>query len=143
MALPVYMASTKKSVNQTVGEIMQVLVKNGASQINSVYLAGRITSLRWSMPIGNREQLFDMPVNVQAVMRLLKTKDEDKASRVAWRQLFRWVEAQAALIATGMVRPVDTFAGFAYDSVRDTRMADLLIESPGIIEAVTERKRIG
>lgn len=38
-----------------------------------------------------------------------KKSDEDKARRVAWRQIYRWVQAQLALVDTEMVKVEEVF----------------------------------
>ena len=37
---------------------------------------------------------------------------QEKAERVAWRQLLRWVQAQNAMIECGMVRPMEVFTAY-------------------------------
>jgi hypothetical protein len=38
---------------------------------------------------------------------------QNKARRIAWRQVLRWVEAQLALIETGMVKTQEVFLPYA------------------------------
>ena len=41
-----------------------------------------------------------------------REKDREHAKRVAWRQVLRWVQAQLALIETGMVAPQEVFMSY-------------------------------
>jgi hypothetical protein len=118
---PLYMESTEIQPARTAQEIQSVLVAAGARQIMTEYGdAGKVVGLKWTMatPLGDR--LFDMPARVEPIYTLLykrvqnqwgidTTKLRAKAERVAWRQLLRWVQAQVAMIETGMVQPSEVF----------------------------------
>jgi hypothetical protein len=105
-----YMGTTRIDAQKTAGEIISELVKAGATSINTDYKNGTICGLRWVMVVNGHNALFDMPVRVDAVAKLIRNRE--KAVRVAWRQLLRWTQAQVAMIQTGMVQPAEVF--FAY-----------------------------
>jgi len=120
--MSLYMETTKIAAERTAGEIQQLLAQAGASQIVTEYGSAReITGLRWTMELHGQTIPFAMPVRVQPVYEALrkrisprnraKKEDQvqDQAKRVAWRQLLRWVQAQLAMIETGMVRPEEVF----------------------------------
>lgn len=46
--------------------------------------------------------------------------DREQARRVAWRQLYRWVQAQVALIQTGMVKTQEVFMPYLRTSTGQT-----------------------
>src|SRR5260370_35901528 len=106
------------------GEMTKEPVRAGALQISTQYRAGRISGLSWSMPVRGHEACFSMPARVDGVYRIfadrqqgylseqLKAKRLEKAQRVAWRHLYRWVQAQTAMIATGMMEPAEPFIPF-------------------------------
>jgi hypothetical protein len=48
-----------------------------------------------------------MPVRVEPILKILGNREQ--AERVAWRQLLRWVQAQNAMIETGMVQAVEVY----------------------------------
>lgn len=114
-----YMETTGVNASKTAGEITAELVRAGASSINTDYKDGSISGLRWVMKINHQDVLFDMPVRVDPVFKLFQSrrswppnhavKDKEQATRVAWRQLLRWVQAQNAMIATGMVEAVEVY----------------------------------
>ncbi len=82
------------------------------------------------MKVNGIDALFEMPARVEPVYVLLcKRKGSStgryssngqiiypdlfaKAERVAWRQLLRWVQAQNAMIDTGMVQPMEIFTAY-------------------------------
>lgn len=121
-----YMETTQISPERSSAEIISVLARVGATQINSTYKDGRITGIRWCFVVMGAEQVFEMPVRIDPITSTLRRagrlpySDKEKPSRVAWRQLLRWVEAQAALIETGMVEQAEPFAGYAID-IRSNR----------------------
>lgn len=121
--MSLYMETTKISAERTAGEIQQLLAQSGASQIVTEYdrQTREITALRWTMEIYGQTIPFAMPARVEPVYEVLlrrisprnrnRKEDQviDQAKRVAWRQLLRWVQAQLAMIETGMVRPEEVF----------------------------------
>jgi hypothetical protein len=116
-----FMESTEVPATRTAAEISACLIQAGATQIAQDYEEGKITGLRWSMKLNGRDVMFDMPTRVEPVYQILlkrrtvyvssdeKVRLREKAERVAWRQLLRWVQAQCAMIDCGMVKPVEVF----------------------------------
>lgn len=126
MSKLLYMETTMIDPQKTAGEIISELVRSGASSVNTDYTEGRISGLRWLMKLPSGEVLFDMPVRIEPIYMIFvkrrgssKGRNEQgkayypelytKAERVAWRQLLRWVQAQLAMIDTGMVRSEEVF----------------------------------
>lgn len=117
-----YMETTKISPERTAGEIQALLAKAGADQIATSYEAGEISGLRWTMKINGRSVPFLLPVRIDPVFKILNgrrrhsydrsnnaERDHEQARRVAWRQLLRWIQAQLAMIETGMLEPEEPF----------------------------------
>ena len=102
-----YMGTTGIDATKTAGEITSELVKAGATSVNTDYKNGRICGLRWVMKVNGSNVLFDMPVRIEPIAKLIT--DRAQAERVAWRQLLRWVQAQNAMIETGMVQAVEIY----------------------------------
>lgn len=125
-----YMETTVISAEKTAGEIVSSLVSAGATQIATDYDKGRIIGLRWSMTIpGRGDILFVMPARVEPIYKILLSRNrktwlttthkeelQEKAHRVAWRQLLRWVQAQLAMIDCGMTEAAEVF--FPYIQAR-------------------------
>jgi len=123
---PIYMATTEIPMERTAAEITSCLVQAGATSVSTTYQAGKIVGLTWSMRVLGNEANFAMPARVAPIYKLLckrrspdrgdkwfaddlKTKLHEQAERVAWRQLLRWVQAQLAMIETGMVQSGEVF----------------------------------
>ncbi len=110
--------TTTIPANKTVAEIMDILVAHGVTEVRTQWRDGHITALLFACEgLG-----FELPARVDQVrLRLcadrVKNKDilsaaqttEEHAEKVAWRNLKDWVDAQFALIDTGMVTVPEVF----------------------------------
>lgn len=99
---------------KTVGEIQAMLAKAKATRIMLDYEDGEPGALTFQLH-GNPYQL---PCRWQAVQKLLRSDLKEvaqrgvtdaRARRIAWRIIKDWVEAQLALIQTGMVDADEVF----------------------------------
>lgn len=147
--MALYMETTQIPAEKTATEICYVLVRSGATNINQQYQNKRLMGLRWTMPVGSNEVPFEMPARVDPILRMLekklnprtafkadRTKLREQAERVAWRQLLRWVQAQVAMIETGMVDPGEVFSpymclpqGTLYQCLLEGKIRGLLSEA--------------
>ena len=118
--MPLLNYSTKISVHRTVGEIIELLVSKGAEEVKITYGAtGQPIGLAWSMNTAHMGvKYFALPCNVDTVYERLTTQRVmvtspqarmEQANRTAWRILKDWVEAQMALLETGMVQVEQIF----------------------------------
>jgi hypothetical protein len=127
-----FMETTHIDPQKTVGEIQEVLGKYGASAIRMDYQDGpvgrEVVSVSFTIEV-NRDQVpFRLPCRWISVLNALmgrirgersdeyleKKREEytPQAKRIAWRQILRWVEAQLALVETGMVKMVEVFVPY-------------------------------
>ena len=117
--MPLLNYTTRVPAEKTVGEIMKTLVSGGARQIVTVYDdEGMLSGLRWSIESRHGTFSYALPCNIEPVFIIL-TEDRilvrdpaarrQQAVRVAWRIVKDWVEAQMALLATGMVELEEIF----------------------------------
>lgn len=60
---------------------------------------------------------------------ILLPADMEKAERVAWRQLLRWVQAQVAMIQTGMVKSEEVFLPYWFDPVKSQTLFQSMTET--------------
>ena len=110
--------TTSIGASRTVGEMQTLLARHGASRIAVTYQDQKPVGLSFQLetPHGGRE--FTLPVNVDAMHRLLVQQDNEgllksgtkakrssreQAERVAWRVMKDWLAAQLALVETEMV----------------------------------------
>jgi hypothetical protein len=118
-----YMETTKIQTAQTVADIQKVLGLYGASAIRIDYEDGEVSAVSFLIRTSSGEIPFKLPCRWQSIFDHLQKKrkmhrsqkeDEDRAQakRVAWRQVLRWIEAQFALVDTGMVQTVEVFMSY-------------------------------
>ena len=122
--MPIKNYTTEVSAMKSIGQIEGNLVAHGARAIMVDYGADKgPVSLSFFVPTPQGELPFRLPANVPAVANLLikqlassnyrqwdnayqqekRKKMENQASRVAWRIIKDWVDAQMAIIETEMV----------------------------------------
>ena len=153
-----FMETTKISSDTSASAITKCLVAAGARSINTDYdNDSRIVGITWLMHVDGSQVVFRMPVKVKHIQTVLlkevqatrRWTDEskrgiireevrDKAERIAWRQLFRWVEAQMAMIDTGMAEMSEVFFPYVeaapgrtiYQLARESRFKMLAAPQP-------------
>ena len=136
-----FMETTKVEDTQTVAEIQELLAAKGASSIMVEYANCKVVSVSFQLIIENQTVPFRLPCRWHAVQTIIKRSGkrvrrndtiEDWARRVAWRQILRWVQAQLALIETGMVKPEEVFLPYAIvrsnDGTTTKTMYDVIAE---------------
>lgn len=127
MRQTLFMETTKIRPEKTASEIMEALVKASARQIAVEYdAAGCLCGMAFVIVVQGRPIPFKLPARVEPVFKILNNRrpkeswrrgnrqdgaavDREQAERVAWRQLLRWVQAQLAMIETGMVAVDEVF----------------------------------
>lgn len=124
MAKTLYMETTTAAPAKTAAEIQAVLCDFGCSSIMVDYDANKnpfAMSFVANLPDG-RGLSFRLPINVDPLFGILQRKrksvcdraknadrDMDRARRIAWRQVYRWIQAQLAMVNVGMVRTEEVF----------------------------------
>ena len=106
-------STTTVSAEKSVGQIVAILAKHGASAIMMNYAAdgsGQVIGISWKVRMADGEIPFTLPANVDKVLRVLERQHTrgrsptlERARDVAWRILKDWVRAQMALVDTQMV----------------------------------------
>ena len=118
--MPLLNYTTKVNAQKTVTEVMGLLVAKGADEISIVYDDDRQPAgLKWTVQSPRLGRVaFALPCNTDAVFvklteqRVMVTAPESRrqqAIRTSWRILKDWVEAQMALLETGMVTMDEIF----------------------------------
>jgi hypothetical protein len=110
--MPILNYTTKIDPSKTAGEITKVLVRLGAENIGMSYTGGKLTGMAFSIRRGPDVYAFQLPVRTHAVFDVLKSqrgvptsgRTMAQAERTAWRIMKSWIEAQAAIIETQMVK---------------------------------------
>jgi hypothetical protein len=142
--MPILNYTTKVAASKTAHEIVAKLAKAGARQVLTDYDDhGNVTAVSFAYPdsIGEQLRKYRLPVDVAAVEKVLRSqnvprplKTTEQAERVAWRILKDWVEAQLAILETGMVQLDEVFlpymlmpGGTVYELYRTQQLA---LEAP-------------
>jgi hypothetical protein len=136
--MPLLNYSTSISADKTVGEIQSKLAKAGARQILHEYDPdGNVTALSFRIETKFGNMAFRLPANISAVEKTLAKQTVtrrsygysrnvkvnaslEQATRVGWRILKDWMEAQLALIETGMVEIEEVFLPYAQNNKGQT-----------------------
>lgn len=126
--------TTSIDAGKTVGEIQSKLAKAGAHQILHEYDGfGNVSSLSFRIQTNFGDMAFRLPANISAVEKILRGQFKsgkyvttEQATRVGWRILKDWIEAQLALIQTGMVTVEQVFLPYAQNERGQTVYEGLL-----------------
>lgn len=118
--MPLKNYTTKISAARTVGEIQETLAKMGAKQILMDLDNGVPTGVSFGIDTIFGERYFNLPANVEGVLAVMVRQNKkgqienylatrEQAVRVAWRTVQDWLEAQLAILETGMVTTAEVF----------------------------------
>lgn len=152
--------TTSIDAGKTVGEIQSKLAKAGAHQILHEYDGfGNVSALSFRIVTKFGDMAFRLPANIGAVEKILqgqyrnqkisrKYTETEQATRVGWRILKDWVEAQLALIETGMVTVEQVFLPYAqneqgqtvYEYFLEKRFKTLALPEPSKVVEMREAK---
>lgn len=105
--------STGVAAGQTANEMSSMLAKHGASRVTVEFDAGRHVGLTFTLPTPHGPREFSLPIDVDAVHKLLEKQAKGKvirkgfsnaeqAERTAWRVSKDWLAAQLAIIEAQM-----------------------------------------
>lgn len=104
--------STTVPAMRTATEITNKLAKAGARQIMLTYGdGGKVIAIAFAMDSPHGMRRYTLPVQAAMVEKTMRAdvkiprrfKTAEQAERVAWRIIKDWLEAQLAIIETGMV----------------------------------------
>lgn len=133
------MERTRISAQSSAAEIQKILMEFGASRVMQEFKDRKITGLSFILELQGRPIPFSMPIRTDALFKLIqKTRpynnreryedyDRERAERIAWRQLLRWLQAQLAFVQTGQVEAGEVLMAFI--KVSGKTMFQQMIES--------------
>lgn len=118
--------TTEIPATKSMAEIQQLLVKAKASAMMTEFDgAGNAVALSFRVMTQYGQMAFTLPANPKPIVEILNRQsstgiiprryknDVDQARRVAWRIVKDWVEAQLAIVETGMVTIDQVFLPYA------------------------------
>ena len=110
--MPLLNYTTKVEVQVTLGHIQALLARAKARRVTIDYEGGMTspTAIEFTCQTPTGEHAFALPANVEAVQKTLRGQNvqlsyqsHEHAAKVAWRIVKDWLEAQLAIIESGMV----------------------------------------
>ncbi len=142
--------TTKIPVETTIAEIEKLLSGSGAQKILKEYDdEGNIKSIQFVLNVESGQLPFKLPMNVDAVLQTLKSQsgeyrrqpsgkhvrivpqnmiNMEQASKVGWRIIKDWLEAQLALFFLQMVKIEEIFLPYMYNAKEGKTMFKMLEE---------------
>lgn len=118
--MPIDGYTTKVPVSRTVGEIQTLLAQAGADRIMIEYEQGNAKGVSFLLKTPGGDLAFRLPSRPKGVYSVMvddpkvpqKLKTWEQASRVAWRNIKKWVEAQLAFIEADQATLPELFLPF-------------------------------
>lgn len=109
---------TRVAASQTVSEIVCLLAGKKVSSVNIDYQNGKATAVTFVIRIADSLIPFRLAANIDGVMNRPEVRNQgrEQGENVAWRIVFRWVEAQIALVEANQAEMGQVFLPYA---VRD------------------------
>jgi len=113
--LPLLNYRTRVPAERTAQEIQAKLGKAGATAVMMQYDQGVVTGLAFRIVPPHGTLPYMLPVRVEEVEKIFRKQristgtDNGQPRMTAWRILKDWIEAQLALIETGMVATDEVF----------------------------------
>lgn len=118
--MPTLNYTTNIPASRTLGEMQALLADHGAAAVAVRYADRKAAGLTFTLPTPHGMRHFTLPVDVNAVHRLLVRQEDDgqfraaakkrgtyssaaHAERVAWRVAKDWLEAQLAIVEAQLV----------------------------------------
>jgi hypothetical protein len=123
----VFMGTTDVPARTSREQIMSLLIDRGAQNIALQYTDRKVSGLSFGLITSLGPLCFDLPLRMKAIFEMLQgerrrqqeqhiPQDEERAERIAWRQLLRWLEAQMAMVELGMAEDAEVFMPYAVQS---------------------------
>ena len=121
--------TTSISTEKTADEIQRKLADAKAQAVLCEYdESGIMIFMSFRIMTGNGSVFFRLPANTQGVYKSLcnnrkvpnRLKTQEQASRVAWRILRVWIEAQLAIVEAEMADLTEVFLPYAQNQAGKT-----------------------
>jgi len=139
-----FMGRTEVDVPRTIGDIMGVLGRApNVKRIAQHWEQGKPAGIEFGLELKpGFVKDYRLPVRTEAVWGRLQSlrsykgaKNREHAERVAWRQVFRWLEAQLAMIETGNSSSQEIFLPFLLDGPGGKTLFEAWQDSQLLLEA--------
>ncbi len=150
--MTLHMETTKIAPEKTAQEIGAMLAKAGVVAVHTEYKDKKIVALSFSIDINGSVVPFRLPVRTEKLFDYFQARrdrynrsdaaerDRAQAERVGWRQIYRWIQAQLALVDTGMVKAEEVFLPYVQTGIDETLFQRL---DAGGFKQLSERLEAG
>jgi hypothetical protein len=127
--MPLLHYTTKVPAAKTIAEIQAKLAKAGASACLLEYENdGTVSAVSFRTKTEFDVLTFRLPANIQRVYQVVvrdpriprSQRTREQATRIAWRIVKDWLEAQLAMIEAGLVDREQVFLPYAQDQAGNT-----------------------
>jgi hypothetical protein len=113
--------TTSIDVHKTVSEVQRILARGGAQKTVVDHRNGLPVALTFSIEVNGATMGFVLPCNSDGVLTAMlndrkvprRLCTDEQALRVSWRIVKDWVEAQLAIVASGMTDLAEVFLPYA------------------------------
>ena len=141
----VFLSRTKVSPEKTAGEIQELLGRRARRVMND-YADGEVVGISFSIIFEGKEIFFRLPVRwknylpvfekAQRAKRVGRYKpiDQEQAKRTAWRVAKAWLEAQFALIDSGMAELQEIMLPYLIQGPDEPTLYERLSETGFLLE---------
>ena len=139
-----FLSRTSIPPEKTAAEIQEILGRR-ARRVMSEYDGGEVVAISFSVLLEDREILFRLPVRWENFFRVALSKhqkshrrrtpvDREQAKRTAWRVAKAWLEAQLALIDSGMVELQEVMLPYIVQAGGQETLYERIIKSNFLLE---------
>ncbi len=119
--MPILNYTTQIAAEKTITEIQKKLARAGASAVLSEYDSdGVLNALSFRLEHNGQQVYFRLPAQIEKIYVLLqrqgvsrKLRTMEQASRVSWRIIKDWIEAQLALVEADQAEMIEVFLPYA------------------------------
>lgn len=138
--------TTSIDPERTVGEITGLLVRGGAQRVSLDYREGQVSAISFVMPNAFGDRPFRVPARIEAIQATLARQHRagkverrhttrEQAARVGWRIVKDWLEAQLALVESGMASLDEVMLPYLLPDRSGKTMYELTRDSQLALEA--------
>jgi len=127
--MPIMNYTTSIDSAKTASEIQKCLARAGASAVMTLYDEDQVlSSIAFQISQNGQVLSFQLPAQIDKVWQLLqsdnkvprKLKTREQASRVTWRIIKDWIEAQMAIIEAEQAEMTEVFLPYLQDHTGQT-----------------------
>ena len=152
--MAIYMGTTEKSTQRTAGDITELLAAMGASGVSVRYNDTKEPNgITFQIVRNERNMFFDLPIRWDGIYQRLILKRArgprnggvdpklEQAKKTAWRQVYRWLQAQAALLEADMAATEEIFMPYLQIQHKGQTMTcfEALQKNSGLLQLGTGR----